>query len=170
MLSLLCVLGCKREVGREWGDEADTETDGQRNAASIQQENQTLHHVAGSLYAEEHEAYEAERHLTLGTKDSPEILAKLEYEWYTQDDSHTAAIYVLPGPVFPYLLVGNVRDATKSLRLFTSRLTEENKGLSVQDISSGSSDIRIYPSLPLLNFLGYYYWLCRREVQIFSDS
>ena len=112
-----------------------------------------LHHVAGSLYAEEHEAYEAERHLTLGTKDSPEVFAKLEYEWYTQDDSHTAAFYAARA-VFPYLLVGNVRDATKSLRLFTSRLTEANKGLAVQDVSSNASDIKIYPSLPLLNFLG----------------
>ncbi|KUJ19980.1 DUF410-domain-containing protein [Mollisia scopiformis] len=112
-----------------------------------------LHHVAGSLYAEEQEPYEAERHLTLGTKDSPEVFTKLEYEWYTQDDSHTAAQYAARA-VFPYLLVGNVRDATKSLRLFTSRLTEANKGLSVQDVSSNSSDMRIYPSLPLLNFLG----------------
>ncbi len=104
-----------------------------------------LHHVAGSLYAEEHDAYEAERHLTLGTKDSPEVLAKLEYEWYTQDDSHTAALYAARA-VFPYLLIGNVRDATKSLRLFTSRLTEANKSLSVQDVSSSSSDMRIYPA------------------------
>ncbi|KAK6584383.1 hypothetical protein PZA11_002607 [Diplocarpon coronariae] len=112
-----------------------------------------LHHVAGSLYAEEHEAYEAERHLTLGTKDSPEVFARLEYEWYTQDDSHTAASYAAR-VVFPYLLTGNLRDATKSLRLFTSRLTEANEGLSVQDVGSSSSDMRIYPSLPLLNFLG----------------
>ncbi|KAK2628469.1 hypothetical protein QTJ16_001572 [Diplocarpon rosae] len=113
-----------------------------------------LHHVAGSLYAEEHEVYEAERHLTFGTKDSPEVFVKMEYEWYTQDDSHTAALYAAR-VVFPYLLTGNVRDATKSLRLFTSRLTEANKGLSVQDASSSSSDMRIYPSLPLLNFLGF---------------
>jgi hypothetical protein len=112
-----------------------------------------LHHVAGSLYAEEHDAYEAERHLTLGTKDSAEVFAKLEYEWYSQDDSHTAALYAARA-VFPYLLTGNVRDATKSLRLFTSRLVEANKNLSVQDVSSSGSDMRIYPSLPLLNFLG----------------
>jgi len=109
--------------------------------------------VAGSLYAEEHEAYEAERHLTLGTKDSPEVFAKLEYEWYTQDEAHTAAIYAAR-VVLPYLIVGNVRDATRSLRLFTSRLTEANKNLGVQDVSSNGSDVRIYPSLPLLNFLG----------------
>lgn len=112
-----------------------------------------LHHVAGSLYAEEHDAYDAERHLALGTKDSPEVFAKLEYEWYTQDEAHTAALYAARA-VFPYLLIGNLRDATKSLRLFTSRLTEANKNLSVQDVSSSGSDMRIYPSLPLLNFLG----------------
>lgn len=112
-----------------------------------------LHHVAGSLYAEEHDAYDAERHLTLGTKDSPDVFAKLEYEWYARDDSHTAALYAARA-VFPYLLVGNVRDARKSLRLFTSRLAEANAGLAVQDVSSNASDIKIYPSLPLLNFLG----------------
>ena len=51
-------------------------------------------------------------------------------------------------------MTGNLRDATKSLRLFTSRLSEANKNLSVQDVSSDASDMRIYPSLPLLNFLG----------------
>ena len=112
-----------------------------------------MHHVAGSLYAEEHDAYDAERHLALGTKDSPEVFTKLEYEWYMQDNSHTAALYAARA-VFPYLLLGNVRDATKSLRLFTSRLTEANKNLAVQEVSSNGSDMRIYPSLPLLNFLG----------------
>lgn len=105
------------------------------------------------MYAEEHEVYDAEKHLVLGTKDSPEVFAKLEYEWYSQDDAHTAAIYAARA-VFPYLMVGNVRDANRSLRLFTSRLTENNKNLSVQDLGSATSDLRIYPSLPLLNFLG----------------
>lgn len=111
-----------------------------------------LHHVAGSLYAEEHDAYDAERHLALGTKDSVELLARLEYDWYTEDDSHTAALYAARA-VFPYLLVGNIRDASKSLRLFTSRLTESNKSLTAQDVNSGVTSVRLYPSLPLLNFL-----------------
>jgi hypothetical protein len=100
----------------------------------------------------EHDAYEAERHLTLGTKDSAELLARLEYQWYSENDSHTAALYAARA-VFPYLLIGNIRDATKSLQVFTSRLLEENKNLAVQDVSSANSDLRIYPSLPLLNFL-----------------
>jgi len=112
-----------------------------------------LHQVAGTLYADEHDAYEAEKHLVLGTKDSPEFLARLEYEWYSTDDSHTAALYAARA-VFPYLLCGNVRDASKSLRLFTSRLGESNKNLAVQDVSSNTLDMMIYPSLPLLNFLG----------------
>ncbi|KAK1453846.1 hypothetical protein CMEL01_05505 [Colletotrichum melonis] len=112
-----------------------------------------LHHVAGSLYAEEHDAYEAERHLVLGTKDSAEVLAKMEYAWYKEDDSHTAPLYAARA-IFPYLLVGNVRAANTCYRLFASSLSDDNKGLGVQDVSSNSADLRIFPGLPLLNFLG----------------
>lgn len=112
-----------------------------------------LHHVVGSLYAEEGEVEEAERHLVLGTKDSPEVLSRLEYEWYKQDESHTAPIYAARA-ILPYLLVANVRAANVAYRAFISALGAENKGLGVQDVSSQSSDVRIFPSLPLLNFLG----------------
>lgn len=113
-----------------------------------------LHHVAGSIYAEEHEPYEAERHLLLGTRDSAEVLTRMEYEWYKEDDSHTAAAY-LSRAVLPYLLVANVRAANTSYQVFTSLLNaEKGAGLGVQDVSSGSADIRVFPSLPLLNFLG----------------
>jgi golgi to ER traffic protein 4 len=111
-----------------------------------------LHHVAGSLYVEEHDTYDAERHLTLGTKESVDLLVQLEYDWYAADESHTAALYAARA-VFPYLLVGNIRDASKSLRLFTTRLSESNKSLTVQDVNSGGTSVRLYPSLPLLNFL-----------------
>jgi len=112
-----------------------------------------LHHVVGSLYAEEHEPYEAERHLLIGTKESAEVLTKMEYEWYKQDESHTAALYAARA-VLPYLLVANVRAATTSYRAFVQRLTADNPGLSVENVSQGRSEIRIFPSLPLLNFLG----------------
>ncbi|KAL8734264.1 MAG: hypothetical protein Q9181_003254 [Wetmoreana brouardii] len=113
-----------------------------------------LHHVAGSIFAEECEPNDAERHLALGTKDSPEALAKCEYEWYTQDEPPTAALYAARA-IFPYLLVGNLRSANKAHLIFTSRLSNAaNKSLSVQEVSSKSSDMRVYPVLPLLNFLG----------------
>ncbi|ROT39169.1 DUF410-domain-containing protein [Sodiomyces alkalinus F11] len=111
-----------------------------------------LHHVAGSLYAEEHEAYEAERHLLLGTKDSAEVLARMEYAWYKEDESHTAPVYASRA-ILPYLLVGNVRAANTAYRIFASALVDDGYA-GVQDVSSSTCDIRIFPSLPLFNFLG----------------
>ncbi|KAJ5701543.1 hypothetical protein N7488_009091 [Penicillium malachiteum] len=112
-----------------------------------------LHHAAGSVYAENNEPYEAEKHLILGTSESAETLAKLEYEWYTSDDPHTAALYASRA-IFPYLTTGNIRSANKALLIFTSRLSTSNPSLAVQDVSSANSDMRVYPALPLLNFLG----------------
>lgn len=98
------------------------------------------------------EPYDAERHLILGTKDSPETLAQLEYSWYEADESHTAPLYAARG-VLPYLLVGNLRAANKYFLLFTSRLSQK-ANLGMQEVSTSSSDLKVYPSLPLLNFLG----------------
>ncbi|KAI1422174.1 hypothetical protein F5Y12DRAFT_650167 [Xylaria sp. FL1777] len=113
-----------------------------------------LHHVAGSLYAEEHEAYEAEKHLLLGTKDSAEVLARMEYEWFKEDEAHTAAQYA-GRAVLPYLITANVRAANTSYRVFTSALSEDKQSqLGTQDVSSNSADLRVFPSIPLLNFLG----------------
>jgi hypothetical protein len=38
--------------------------------------------------------------------------------------------------------------------LFTTRLSQSGANLGVQEVSSKLSDLRVYPSLPLLNFLG----------------
>ncbi|KAG0160434.1 hypothetical protein PDIDSM_7963 [Penicillium digitatum] len=103
-------------------------------------------------FAEDNEPYDAEKHLTLGTFESAETLAKLEYEWYTSDEPHTAAIYASRA-VFPYLLTGNIRSANKALLIFTSRLAAANPQLAVQDVSSASSDARVFPALPLVNFI-----------------
>lgn len=50
-------------------------------------------------------------------------------------------------------MTGNIRSANKALLIFTSRLSTANPSLAVQDVSSSSSDMRLYPALPLLNFL-----------------
>lgn len=81
------------------------------------------------------------------------MLSRMEYDWYKEDESHTAPLYCARA-VLPYLLVANVRAANASYRTFVSALAADNKGLAVQDVSSQGSDIRIFPSLPLLNFLG----------------
>ena len=100
----------------------------------------------------ENEPYDAERHLILGTKDSPAVLARLEYDWYVEDEVSSAPLYAARA-VLPYLLTGNVRAANQSLLLFSSRLGQSNQNLGVQEVTSKTSDLRVYPSLPLLNFL-----------------
>ncbi|KAE8146416.1 DUF410 domain protein [Aspergillus avenaceus] len=110
-----------------------------------------LHHAAGSVYAEDHEPYDAEKHLILGTSESAETLAKLEYEWYTNDEPHTAAIYASRA-VFPYILTGNLRSANKAFVIFKTKLSS-NASLSSQDVSSASTDVRVFVALPLLNFI-----------------
>lgn len=87
----------------------------------------------------------------LGTTESAEILAKLEYEWYTNDDLHTAAVYASRA-VFPFLLTGNLRSANKAFLIFISRLFSK-PSLVAQEVSGAISDVRVYPSLPLLNFI-----------------
>lgn len=101
----------------------------------------------------ENEPYDAERHLAIGTPASAEILADLEYDWYTNDEPHTAGTYASRA-VFPFLLTGNLRDANKAFSVFTSRLlsSESSKVLNVQQVSSQSADVRVFPSLPILNF------------------
>jgi hypothetical protein len=132
-----------------------------------------LHHFAGNLYAQgtetsqkrycyaklkstvllEDEVYEAEKHLILGTRDSADVLARMLYDWYKEDpEVHTAPTYIARA-VLAYLLIGNLRDANRSLDLFVQQLIQDNPSLTVQEVQSASADVRIFPSLPLLNFL-----------------
>jgi golgi to ER traffic protein 4 len=128
-----------------------------------------LHHVVGKLFAQgtspngkealpdanplaEDNTYEAEKHLVVGTKESAEVFANMLYEWYTEDEPHTAATYAARA-VLPYLLVGNIRDASRSLDVFTQHLIKNNSNLTIQEVQSASSDVKVFPSLPLLNFL-----------------
>lgn len=100
--------------------------------------------------------YDAERHLVLGTASSAPILASLHYNWYSLDQPHLAGIYASRS-VLPYLLVGNLASANSALSTFTSHLTTSNPHLLAmsQPIESSKSglSLRIFPSIPLLNFL-----------------
>ncbi|KAK2811844.1 hypothetical protein FQN50_001882 [Emmonsiellopsis sp. PD_5] len=111
-----------------------------------------LHHAVGMIFAQENEPYDAEKHLAIGSAASAEVLARLEYDWYTHDAPHTAGLYAARA-VFPYLLTGNLRSANKALLIFTSSLSSSSDPTpAVQHVSSQSTDVRVYPSLPLLNF------------------
>ena len=83
------------------------------------------------------------------------MLSKVEYEWFLEDEPSTAPLYAARA-VLPYLVTGNVRGANQTLLLFTAKLASSPQGasLGVQEVSSTQSDLRVHPSLPLLNFLG----------------
>jgi golgi to ER traffic protein 4 len=100
----------------------------------------------------EGEAYDAERHLLLGTPASAPILAQLPYRWYRSDSPHLAALYASRS-ILPYLVLGNLSSANAAFSTFASDLTTTNPTLFTQTIESSKSSIRVFPSLPLLNFL-----------------
>ena len=110
--------------------------------------------MTGTLYAESHEPYDAERHLLIGTRESAEVLAQLEYAWYIEAESPHLAPQYAARAVLPSLLVGNMRAAAHAYRSFTSALARDNQNLGVQDVGASTCDLRVFPSLPLLNFLG----------------
>ena len=104
----------------------------------------------------EGEAYDAERHLVIGTQASAAVLASLHYTWYKTDQPHLAPIYASRSAL-PYLIVGNLSAANLALSTFTSHLTTSNPALLAmsQPLESSKSglSLRIFPSIPLLNFL-----------------
>jgi golgi to ER traffic protein 4 len=108
--------------------------------------------LVSNAFRTEGEAYDAERHLLLGTPSSAPILAQLHYRWYTSDSPHLAALYASRS-ILPYLVLGNIPCANTAFSTFTSALTSANPTLFTQSIESSKSSIRVFPSLPLLNFL-----------------
>ncbi|PUU73796.1 hypothetical protein B9Z19DRAFT_1111028 [Tuber borchii] len=119
-----------------------------------------LHHFIGTLLAQEDNTYEAEKHLVVGIKESTEIFSDMLYDWYTEDEPHTAPIYAARA-VFPYLLIGNLRDATRLLAMFTRKLIENSTSLAIQEVQTASVDVKVIPSLPLLNFLNLLLLACQ---------
>ena len=86
-----------------------------------------------------------------------------------EDSPHLAAIYASRS-VLPYLVVGNLASATTALAQFTSQLISSNPTLGTQSIDSAKSSARIFPSLPLLNFLAMLLLACQKgEAAVFRQ-
>lgn len=63
------------------------------------------------------------------------------------------------------MTVGNLRAASVVQLLFTSKLSADHPSLTSETVSVGGSDARIYPSLPLLNFLTLLLLACQKGAQ-----
>jgi hypothetical protein len=113
----------------------------------------------------EDDIYAAEKHLLLGTKSSPSVLAKALYEYFLEDSPHTAAIYISRA-ILPYLCVQNLRDAQSSLTTFVNLLIT---GTNIPPHSTIEGSV-IFPSLPLMNFLTLLLVACSRGAPEFFNG
>ncbi|OLL27149.1 Golgi to ER traffic protein 4 [Neolecta irregularis DAH-3] len=73
------------------------------------------------------------------------------YEWHKEDEAHTAPQYI-GRAVLQYLRLQNIEFATKSLDIFV-QLLKQNESLPNQELSSSQSEMVVFPTFPLLNFL-----------------
>ncbi|KAF8427270.1 hypothetical protein EV426DRAFT_699093 [Tirmania nivea] len=133
-----------------------------------------LHHLVGTLYSLTDDFSLSEQHLLLGTKSSPDTLAALLYRWYTTSLSPptpnspstplpaTDPAMYLSRALLPYLLLRNLRDATRVHALFTTSLSASHLSHASQEVQSATCDAKVFPDLPLVNFLGLLLLACQR--------
>jgi hypothetical protein len=111
------------------------------------------------------DVYPAEKHLLLGTKASPPVLAKLLYEYFLEDSPHTAGMYISRA-VLPYLCLQNIRDAQSAMTTFINLLIS-GENLPPHSTIEG---LEIFPSLPLMNFLSLLLAACQRGAPEFFNQ
>jgi golgi to ER traffic protein 4 len=122
-----------------------------------------LNHVIGTIFAGTEKAYEAEKYLLLGTKQSPKVLADLLYEWSTENESSSTALFASRG-VFGYLCIKNIRDAHSFLESFLDLLPD-----NYDTVKEEGFNARVYNDHPLLNFLQLLIYTCQAgNVSMFS--
>lgn len=109
--------------------------------------------------------YAAEKHLLLGTKASPPVLAKLLYDYFLEDSPHTAGMYISRA-VLPYLCLQNLRDAQVSLKAFIELLLAGRK-VPPHNMVEG---VEVFPSLPHINFLSLLLVACQRGAPEFFNG
>lgn len=113
-----------------------------------------LHHVLGNVFVKADEAYEAEKHLLLGTKDSAPVLANLLYEWCIEqdDDFEDNAPLFLSRGVLGYLTIRNIRDAWKVCHVFIDQIKQSER-LESKNLEQNGHTIDVFEASPLLDFL-----------------
>lgn len=128
-----------------------------------------LHHVLGVKFTIADEAYEAEKHLLLGTKDSPAVLAKLLFEWFQESEDYQRAPQFLSRAVLGYLSVENIRDSLAVTQKYVEFLKASPGNGTDFTFGEEADGISISPELPLLNFLQLLIPTCQyRSTEMFK--
>ncbi|CCH41899.1 hypothetical protein BN7_1438 [Wickerhamomyces ciferrii] len=113
-----------------------------------------LHDVIGAKFLENPSdlAYDAERHLLLGTSASVTLYFNLIWEWYLEDPSLENAGLYASRIVLNYLFIENVKIAKEALTKFINNLINHGK-LQHESIEELNEKFHIFESVPLLNLL-----------------
>lgn len=113
-----------------------------------------LHDVIGEKFLQNASlAYDAERHLILGTSASFPLYYKLIWTWYLEDpNSKNAGVYV-SRLVLNYLFIENIKYANEALSKFIQDLISTKTEFSSETLKESENEVFIFEDLPLINFL-----------------
>lgn len=113
-----------------------------------------LHHALGQKFVEAPAlAYEAEKHLILGTPHSTELYIKHIWSWYLEDPEPTHIGSFVSRIVLNYLFIQNVKAANESLASLISKFCDEYPKFTHETVSESGISIELFESVPLLNFI-----------------
>lgn len=113
-----------------------------------------LHHIVGSKFVQNHElAYEAEKHLLLGTSDSYPLYLELIWSWYLDDSEPKDIELYIRRIVLNYLCVQNFKSSRDSLNTLISRFIERSVSSKFTKLEQNGTPLFIFEEYPVLNFL-----------------
>ncbi|KAK9481308.1 hypothetical protein V1514DRAFT_349591 [Lipomyces japonicus] len=124
-----------------------------------------LNHIIGTQFAREDSAYEAEKYLLVGTKDSVPVLVQLLFDWFSEDEQAGTAPFYLSRAILGYLALGNIRDARTASDLFISKLVASDRipGSTLVTSSVDGDAVTVFAQSPLLDFLQLLVRACQRK-------
>jgi hypothetical protein len=144
-----------KQIGQEF-------TKWARDNGEIKYGDPELNHILGTIFAKAGDAYDAEKYLLLGTRESPNVLASLLYEWYTEDKEPAMAAFYASRGTLGYLCIENIRDA----RSFTASYIEkmESGGTTFTEVKDEAGNVlKVSEQHPLLTFLQLLVVTCQHK-------
>jgi hypothetical protein len=113
-----------------------------------------LHYMLGQKFIQNDAlAYDAERHLLLGTQNGFQLYVDLIWNWYLQDPTVTNIDRYASRIVLNYLIIENVKNAKDSLNIFIQKFTQLHSDFKYEKVSEFNTEFLIFETVPVLNLL-----------------
>lgn len=113
-----------------------------------------IHDVVGEKFTHNATlAYDAERHLLLGTSNSFLLYFELIWTWYLEDPKAANAGLYCSRLALNYLFIENVKYANESLSKFIKNLISTKSEFKFETVKESDNEVIIFEELPLINLL-----------------